>query len=63
MEEAVFLADRIIVFSARPARLLADVDVTATLGAERSLDIREGRDFFDLRNQVLHMIRHETETA
>ncbi|OYU57569.1 MAG: nitrate ABC transporter ATP-binding protein [Bradyrhizobium sp. PARBB1] len=63
VEEAVFLADRIIVFSARPARLLADVDVTSILGAERSLDIREGRAFFDLRNQVLHMIRHETETA
>ena len=63
VEEAVFLADRIIVFSARPARVLADVDVTATLGADRSLDIRETREFFDLRNKVLHMIRHETETA
>ena len=63
VEEAVFLADRIIVFSARPARVLADVNVTQLLGADRHLDIRETREFFDLRNHVLHMIRHETETA
>ena len=61
VEEAVFLADRIIVFSARPARVLRDVDVTSILGTERNLAIRETEEFFRLRNDVLHMIRHETD--
>lgn len=63
VEEAVFLADRIVLFSARPATVVADIDVTAELGSERPLDIRETRAFFDLRNRVLHLIRHEATEA
>jgi len=60
VEEAVFLADRIILFSARPARVLRDIDVASVLGPERPLEAREREDFFRLRNEVLHMIRNET---
>ncbi len=60
VEEAVFLADRIIVFSARPARVLQEIDVTCVLGPERNLATRETQEFFKLKNDVLHMIRHET---
>jgi NitT/TauT family transport system ATP-binding protein len=60
VEEAVFLADRIILFSARPARVLKDIDVAAKLGSVRNLEIRESDAFFRLRNDVLHMIRNET---
>ncbi|MGJ7042457.1 ABC-type nitrate/sulfonate/bicarbonate transport system ATPase subunit [Shinella sp. BE166] len=60
VEEAVFLADRIVLFSRRPARVVADIDVVARLGAERTLDIRESPAFFELRNHVLHLIRNET---
>ena len=60
VEEAVFLADRIILFSARPARILQDIDVTKALGNKRTLEVREGTLFFKLRNEVLHMIRNET---
>jgi ABC-type nitrate/sulfonate/bicarbonate transport system ATPase subunit len=60
VEEGVFLADRIILFSRRPARIVADIDVTARLGAERTLDSREQPGFFELRNHVLHLIRNET---
>ncbi len=59
VEEATFLADRIILFSARPARIVADIDVTAALGPERDLDLRETQPFFSLRNDVLQRIRHE----
>jgi NitT/TauT family transport system ATP-binding protein len=60
VEEAVFLADRIILFSARPARIIKDVDVAAVLGPDRSLEVRESEVFFRLRNDVLHIIRNET---
>ncbi len=60
VEEAVFLADRIILFSRRPATVVADIDVAAELGPDRPLDIRETQKFFELRNRVLHLIRNVT---
>ncbi|AZO66989.1 MULTISPECIES: ABC transporter ATP-binding protein [unclassified Mesorhizobium] len=60
VEEAVFLADRIILFSRRPASVVADIDVAAELGPQRPLEIRETQKFFELRNRVLHLIRNET---
>ncbi len=57
VEEAAFLADRVIVFTRRPARILAEVDVTARLGAKRTLELREGVEFFALRNELLHYVR------
>ncbi len=57
VEEAVFLADRVVVFSPRPARIMADIDVRARLGEERTLEMRDGADFFALRNEVLHLVR------
>jgi NitT/TauT family transport system ATP-binding protein len=59
VEEAVFLADRIIMLSARPARMVADIDVGSVLGDGRALEIRETEVFFKLRNEVLHRVRRE----
>jgi NitT/TauT family transport system ATP-binding protein len=59
VEEAVFLADRILLFSARPARVLRDIDVASILGASRTLAARESQEFFILRNEILHLIRNE----
>jgi ABC-type nitrate/sulfonate/bicarbonate transport system ATPase subunit len=63
VEEAVFLADRVIVFSPRPARIMADIDVRARLGEERTLAMRDGADFFALRNEVLHLVRTHAGSA
>jgi len=63
VEEAVFLADRIVVFSARPARVLEVVDVKAAIGAERTFEVKESEAFFRLRNHVLHLIRDQTRRA
>ncbi|MCR5944225.1 ABC transporter ATP-binding protein [Brucella anthropi] len=60
VEEGVLLADRIILFSKRPARIVADIDVAAKLGADRTLETRETSEFFALKNHVLHLIRNET---
>jgi NitT/TauT family transport system ATP-binding protein len=61
VDEAVFLADRIIVFSARPARVLRDLRVSAELPAERTLEIQETPAFRKLRHEVLSLIRDEEE--
>jgi NitT/TauT family transport system ATP-binding protein len=57
VEEAVFLADRVIVFSKRPAKVIADIDITAELGADRPLELRDGVAFFELRNRILRLLR------
>ncbi len=57
VEEAAFLADRVIVFTRRPARILAEIDVTARIGPSRTLELREGSEFFALRNELLHHVR------
>ncbi len=57
VEEAVFLADRIIVFSRRPARMLADLDVLSILGPDRPISLRDEERFFRLRTEVLQMVR------
>jgi NitT/TauT family transport system ATP-binding protein len=63
VEEAVFLADRIVMLSARPARIIADIDVAKVLGPQRALEIRETDVFFRLRNEILHLVRREAREA
>jgi NitT/TauT family transport system ATP-binding protein len=57
VEEAVFLADRIIVFSRRPARILEDIDVTAQLGDARTLALRDSDMFFRMKTQIIQRVR------
>jgi NitT/TauT family transport system ATP-binding protein len=57
VEEAAFLADRVIVFTRRPARVLAEVDVKARFGARRTLETRDSADFFELRKELLAHVR------
>ena len=57
VEEAVFLADRIFMFSARPATIIEEIDVTGALGAGRRLETKQQQDFFRLRNHVLDLMR------
>jgi NitT/TauT family transport system ATP-binding protein len=59
VDEAVFLADRIVVFSARPARVLRDIPVSNELPSERTLDVMELPAFRQLRHEVLRLIRSE----
>ncbi|WP_194150466.1 ABC transporter ATP-binding protein [Ewingella americana] len=57
VEESVFLADRIVIFSSRPTRILEDIDVTALLGSQRTLSLRDSQDFFQLKTRVLQAVR------
>jgi NitT/TauT family transport system ATP-binding protein len=57
VEEAVFLADRIFIFSARPGRILEEVRVSDYLPAERTLEHKDSEVFFKLRNRILGITR------
>ena len=59
VDEAVFLADRIVVFSARPAKVLRDIEVRAELPRKRTLEVMELPAFRKLRREVLSLIRNE----
>ena len=60
VDEAAFLADRVIVFTRRPARILAEVDVTARLGERIGPgDCATGAAFFALRSELLHLVRSD----
>ena len=61
VEEAVFLADRIIMFSARPARIIEEIKVTENLGAERVAETKESEAFFRLRNHVRDLMRDQSK--
>lgn len=61
VDEAAFLADRVIVFTRRPARILAEVDVAARFGKVRTLEARDGEDFFALRKELLAHVRSTAE--
>lgn len=64
VEEAILLAHRLIVFSARPARILEDIDVTKTLPVEnREHELRETQDFLSLRQRVQNILRSEQRRA
>lgn len=64
VDEAVLIADRIIVFSARPARVIEDIDVGAHLGRGiRGLETKEQPAFFRLRNEILQTARREAQLA
>ena len=63
VEEAIFLADRVIVFSPRPAIIRADLDITAILGKVRDLTTRDGETFFRLRTEILRMLRRPQQQA
>jgi len=54
IEEAAFLSDRVVVMTARPGRVLADVPVT--LGRPRTHQMKESRAFFDITRQLRRLI-------
>ena len=59
VEEAVFLADRIFVFSARPATIIEEIRVADHIPGKRNLTTKESEAFFHLRNQVRDLMRDQ----
>ena len=63
VEEAILIAHRLIIFSARPARVLEDIDITARLSETRDQGLRDAPEFLALRRHVQGVIRAEYARA
>jgi NitT/TauT family transport system ATP-binding protein len=61
VEEAIFLADRVVVMSASPGRLIADIPVP--LPRPREPDILTSPELLEIKKQCLALIRAETLRA
>ncbi|MBU0726501.1 MAG: ABC transporter ATP-binding protein [Alphaproteobacteria bacterium] len=61
IEEAIFLASRIIVMTARPGRIKADVPVP--LPRPRDYHLRTAPEFYALRAELTDLVRDETLRA
>jgi NitT/TauT family transport system ATP-binding protein len=57
ISEAVFLADRIFVFSPRPGRILQEV--TVGIPRPRKLDDQKRPEFLDRVERITELLRHE----
>jgi NitT/TauT family transport system ATP-binding protein len=62
VDEAVYMADRVIVLSRRPTRVVADLAVPLPKPRDQ-LATREHRTYLDLRHQVITMIRSMRQAA
>ena len=61
VEEAIFLAERILVFSARPATIIDEFRVADHLPSELDLDIKDSAEFLHLRNRILGITRAQAK--
>ncbi|HJW97163.1 MAG TPA: ABC transporter ATP-binding protein [archaeon] len=57
IDEAIFLADKVIVLSKRPAGIKKVVDVR--LPRPRTLDMLSSNRFFEIRNRILELFEYE----
>jgi len=56
IEEAIYLADRIIVMSPRPARIQRDIAVP--FGRPRNEDIKTSAAFLEIRREIWSLLKH-----
>lgn len=57
VDEAIFLADRVVVLSHRPAKIKGIIDVK--LPRPRKLDFLSSKEFFETRNKILRLFEYE----
>lgn len=57
IEEAIYLGDRVIIFSARPGRLKEEVRID--LPRPRKIEVKNTKEYWEYRNQVWLLLREE----
>jgi NitT/TauT family transport system ATP-binding protein len=61
IDEAIYLADRVIVFTARPGRIKADLNIN--LPRPRALEIKKTSEYSQYRNEIWDLLRAEVLRA
>jgi NitT/TauT family transport system ATP-binding protein len=61
IDEAIYLADRIIVFTARPGRIKADIRID--LARPRAMEIKKSPAYTEYRNHIWDLLREEVLRA
>jgi NitT/TauT family transport system ATP-binding protein len=57
VDEAIFMADRVVVMSRRPGRILADIEIG--LPRPREYEVLTAPEFTAIKRSVLHLVRQE----
>ena len=58
-DESIVLADRIFIFSARPASVIEIIQVSQHITGERDISVTETQSFFELRNHIRDLMRDQ----
>jgi NitT/TauT family transport system ATP-binding protein len=61
IDEAIYLADRVIVFTARPGRIKEDIRID--LPRPRALEIKKLPEYTTYRNHIWDLLREEVQRA
>ena len=59
VDESIVLADRIFIFSARPASVIEIIQVSQHITGERDISVTETQSFFELRNHIRDLMRDQ----
>ncbi len=61
IEEAIFLSDRVFVFSFRPGRIMEEIEIP--FPTPRTLDIKENPKFLDIKRRIWNLLAGEARKA
>ncbi len=61
IDESIYLADRVIVFTARPGRIKADIRID--LPRPRAMEIKKSAQYIEYRNRIWDLLREEVLRA
>jgi NitT/TauT family transport system ATP-binding protein len=56
VEEAIYLSTRILVFSARPGRIIEDLAVPFSAGTERTPELKLSVEFMELKRKLIRLL-------